>query len=109
MKKLLLATVLLLTAAAWSYDFKQLPSGLSIANFGNGVVVSESREAMNAEVESMCMTSKKVLDSAASHGAEIIVTACPLCRYNLEKNGESEMPVIYFTELLAEALGVKEG
>ena len=53
--------------------------------------------------------SKKVLDSAASHGAEIIVTACPLCRYNLEKNGESEMPVIYFTELLAEALGVKEG
>ena len=53
--------------------------------------------------------SKKVLDSAASHGAEIIVTACPLCRYNLEKNGESEMPVVYFTELLAEALGVKEG
>ena len=53
--------------------------------------------------------SKKVLDSAASHGAEMIVTACPLCRYNLEKNGESEMPVIYFTELLAEALGVKEG
>lgn len=53
--------------------------------------------------------SKKVLDSAASHGAELIVTACPLCRYNLEKNGESEMPVVYFTELLAEALGVKEG
>lgn len=53
--------------------------------------------------------SKKVLDSAASHGAEIVVTACPLCRYNLEKNGESELPVVYFTELLAEALGVKEG
>lgn len=53
--------------------------------------------------------SQKVLDSAASHGAEIVVTACPLCRYNLEKNGESEMPVVYFTELLAEALGVKEG
>lgn len=53
--------------------------------------------------------SKKVLDSAASHGAEIVVTACPLCRYNLEKNGESDLPVVYFTELLAEALGVKEG
>ena len=53
--------------------------------------------------------SKKVLDSAASHGAELIVTACPLCRYNLDKIGESEMPVVYFTELLAEALGVKEG
>ena len=53
--------------------------------------------------------SQKVLDSAASHGAEIVVTACPLCRYNLEKNGESDLPVVYFTELLAEALGVKEG
>jgi heterodisulfide reductase subunit B len=37
----------------------------------------------------------------------MIVTACPLCKYNLEKNGNS-IPVVYFTELLAEALGVKE-
>ena len=48
-----------------------------------------------------------VSQSAVSHGAERIVTACPLCKYNLEKNG-SEIPVVYFTELLAEALGVKE-
>ena len=46
---------------------------------------------------------------AEAHGAEMIVTACPLCRYNLEKNGpEGELPVVYFTELLAEALGLKE-
>lgn len=51
--------------------------------------------------------SNSVSDSAASHGAEMIVTACPLCKYNLVKNGSS-LPVIYFTELLAEALGVKE-
>ena len=51
--------------------------------------------------------SNAVSDSAASHGAEMIVTACPLCKYNLVKNGSS-VPVIYFTELLAEALGVKE-
>lgn len=51
--------------------------------------------------------SQKVANSAKSHGADIIVTACPLCRYNLVKNG-SELPVVYFTELLAEALGVKE-
>ena len=51
--------------------------------------------------------SNAVADSAASHGAEMIVTACPLCKYNLVKNG-STLPVIYFTELLAEALGVKE-
>ena len=51
--------------------------------------------------------SQKVANSAKSHGADIIVTACPLCRYNLVKNGR-ELPVVYFTELLAEALGVKE-
>ena len=51
---------------------------------------------------------KKVLDGATAAGADIIVTACPLCRYNLVKNGKSDIPVVYFTELLAEALGVKE-
>ena len=48
-----------------------------------------------------------VSNSAAKHGAEAIVTACPLCKYNLEKNGSS-LPVVYLTELLAEALGIKE-
>lgn len=51
--------------------------------------------------------SNRVSDGAALAGADMIVTACPLCRYNLEKNG-SRLPVVYFTELLAEALGVKE-
>ena len=48
-----------------------------------------------------------VSESAANHGAAEMVTACPLCRYNLVKSG-STLPVLYFTELLAEALGVKE-
>ena len=51
--------------------------------------------------------SMSVVDNAKAQGAEMLVTACPLCRYNLVKNG-SDIPVIYFTELLAEALGVKE-
>ncbi len=51
--------------------------------------------------------SNRVCENAVENGAEIIVTACPLCKYNLEKNG-SPVPVIYFTELLAEALGIKE-
>ena len=48
------------------------------------------------------------MDNAAVNGAELLVTACPLCRYNLVKNGGRDLPVVYFTELLAEALGVKE-
>ncbi len=51
--------------------------------------------------------SNAVSSNAASCGAELMVTACPLCKYNLVKNG-SEIPVVYFTELLAEALGIKE-
>ena len=49
-----------------------------------------------------------VVDSAAGAGAEMIITACPLCMYNLNKSGSGKIPVYYFTELLAEALGVKE-
>lgn len=52
--------------------------------------------------------SAAVSGNAAACGAQKIVTACPLCRYNLIKNG-SPVPVLYFTELLAEALGIKEG
>ena len=49
-----------------------------------------------------------VLKSADEAGAEIVVTACPLCLYNLKKNGNGKAEVVYFTELLAEALGVKD-
>ena len=46
----------------------------------------------------------------ATCGAEMIVTACPLCLYNLDARTRPERSCrsYYFTELLAEALGVKE-
>ena len=63
----------------------------------------------------VCMESKEfafeksndVICSAVSQGAEMIVTACPLCKYNLSKL-KSPVPVGYFTQLLAEALGIKD-
>jgi len=51
--------------------------------------------------------SQSIIQNAKAQGAEMIITACPLCKYNLIKNG-ADIPVVYFTELLAEALGVKE-
>lgn len=51
--------------------------------------------------------SNDVMENAKAAGADMIVTACPLCRYNLIKSG-SDIPIVYITELLAEALGVKE-
>lgn len=59
--------------------------------------------------------SGQVLASAQSHGADAIVLTCPLCEYNLGKKqpkireahpGVQALPVYYFTQLLAIALGV---
>lgn len=55
--------------------FEKLPSNLSIANFGqSGVVVSESKEAMNTEVEGMLRNSKQVIESIPYH--EKVVASC---------------------------------
>ncbi len=76
------------------------------------VIYPQRNECCGAYValEDKELTKKKataVSTGAAAKGAEMIVTACPLCKYNLVKN-ESPVPVVYFTELLAEALGIKE-
>ena len=55
--------------------------------------------------KNMC---NQIVESAEGFGADMLITACPLCRYNLNKNTVGDLPVYYFTELLAEALGVKE-
>ena len=55
--------------------------------------------------KNMC---EKIMASAEGCGAEMLTTACPLCLYNLNKSTGKKLPVIYFTELLAKALGVKE-
>ena len=62
-------------------------------------------------MENKKLAQKKVdliISSAMEKGAEMIITACPLCMYNLDANStEHKLPIVYFTELLAEALGVK--
>ena len=52
--------------------------------------------------------STDVLNSANGFGADLVITACPLCLYNLEQCRDGGAEIKYFTELLAEALGVKE-
>jgi len=58
---------------------------------------------------------RPILNSASSHGAEALVLTCPLCDYNLgrgqkellkKQSGFREMPLLYFTQLLALALGL---
>ena len=47
----------------------------------------------------------RVLRSAAAAGAELVVTSCPSCNYNLDR-ARTSLPVVYFTQLLAVALGL---
>ena len=54
-------------------DFKQLNANASIANSGN-VVVSDSKDAMSAEVEGLLRTSKAILESIPYH--EKMLVAC---------------------------------
>lgn len=58
----------------------------------------------------------RILRSAADHGADVIVVVCPRCLRNLEAGQEPvnrrfrtrfAIPVRYFTDLVAEALGVR--
>ncbi len=52
--------------------------------------------------------SSRIVDLAMNSGAEMILTACPLCLYNLKKAAEGKnIEIKYFTEVLADALGIK--
>ena len=62
-------------------------------------------------IENKAYAQKKVnaiMENAKAQDAELLITACPLCMYNLKNNATDGLEVKYFTELLAEALGVKE-
>jgi len=48
--------------------------------------------------------SAKVVKNASDFGADSLITACPLCLYNLKKAPGEGLPVYYFTELLYDAL-----
>ena len=59
--------------------------------------------------------SREILASARRAGAQAVVTACPLCQYNLDyqqrkdaRSSEGQpLPVLYFTQLMAAALGLE--
>jgi heterodisulfide reductase subunit B len=57
--------------------------------------------------------SRKILQNARDCGAEVIVTACPLCHVNLDGRQSQigldfQIPVLYITQLMALAFGLGE-
>lgn len=56
--------------------------------------------------------SKKIIDDAKLHGADVIVVACPMCHSNLDMRQRAmkdhqEMPILYLTEFIGLSLGIK--
>ena len=94
------------------FDDSNFVAKASIAIDTNSLFVyddagNEYKEFLGRYEELSSKSSKRVLNSALEKGAEELITACPLCLYNLQKNTNG-LQITYFTELLAEALGVKE-
>jgi heterodisulfide reductase subunit B len=57
--------------------------------------------------------SSRIIEHARDTGADMVVVACPLCHLNLDARQiqmelENPMPVLYFTQLMALALGLPE-
>ncbi len=68
----------------------------------------------NVETANRC--SKEIIDSAVTNEADLIVTSCPLCQFNLDDRQDTlkglypefkKIPVVYLTQLLGLALGLE--
>ncbi len=68
-------------------------------------------------IEIVVKLAYEIIKNAKNHGAEAIITSCPLCAFNLDDRQKDiadkyidfePMPVLYFTQLMAIALGLGE-
>ena len=75
---------------------------------GSYQILSNTKQALDA--------SAQILGTAGGQGADMLALSCPLCDYNLGKRQDdmmanhglkAQVPTIYFTQLLAVALGLE--
>ncbi|MDZ7261444.1 MAG: CoB--CoM heterodisulfide reductase iron-sulfur subunit B family protein, partial [candidate division KSB1 bacterium] len=109
------------------------PQEVGLDNLENPTVLEDLLESLGAEVvrsplkteccgayqtvnnpELVAELVHRILSAALAQGAEAMVTSCPLCQFNLDRRqleimqryiGFREIPVLYFTQLMALALG----
>jgi heterodisulfide reductase subunit B len=88
--------------------------GAEVVDFGSSTVCCGAYQALG-DPQAALAVSHGILADAAANQADALALACPLCDYNLgrrqekmltEIEGAAEMPVFYFTQLLAVALGL---
>jgi len=88
--------------------------GAEVIDFGNATECCGSYLVLG-NPDAALKVSHEILSDAVANGAEALVLTCPLCDYNLSRRqnlmlekieGSKEVPVFYFSQLLALALGV---
>jgi heterodisulfide reductase subunit B len=112
------------------------PKSLSIDNSDNPRVMEDLVEALGGEaveipyrakccgayhtvdrIDIVAEAAQKILKQAEEEGADVVAVACPLCSFNLSERQEEvakrfpgfrKVPVVYFTQLMALALGMGE-
>ena len=76
---------------------------------GGSLIISEEALALDLI--------RKLLDSAASNGAECLITVCPLCQTNIDAyqsrvnkrfKTKFDLPVLFFTQLMGMAFGLND-
>lgn len=87
-------------------DFKQLNSNINIANSGN-LVVSDNKDAMSAEVESLLRNSKQIIESVPYH--EKVISSCDLMLRELNPQFAKEKEQEEKIGMLEEKMGSIEG
>jgi len=112
------------------------PRGIGVDDTDDPTIMEDMLDALGAEAVHFAYNQKccgsynavhmkevvadlahKILKQAEEAGADMLVTACPLCEYNLgSRQSEVEkrypvfksIPVVYFTQLMALAFGMGE-
>lgn len=106
-------------------EIKQLPAALSIADYGNGMVISESKEAIINEIGLLKNNSQKVIDSIDQHKQivlkcdELLQELNPQIKQEAERSreieslskrvGNMESSMGRIEEMLSRALNTKKG
>jgi heterodisulfide reductase subunit B len=85
-------------------------AGIAARDWGGKVDCCGASAAVTAP-ESAARLQRRIIDDAQAHGANAIVTACPMCQVNLDmgqKGDERPLPVFFLTQVLGLAWGLGE-
>jgi heterodisulfide reductase subunit B len=90
--------------------------GGEVVDFPSATTCCGSYQVL-ANPDAALKVSYDILSDATAHGADAVILTCPLCDYNLGRRqdaiiekyeGAKDVPILYFTQLLAVALGVDQ-